>query len=538
MAGKFFQRLETTVTGGAILIAATSMLSRLLGLVRDRMLFSTFGAGDVLDSYYVAFRLPDLIFNILVLGALSSAFIPVFLETWQHDEDQAQGERVESWALANSILNILLVVLIVLGALAYLFAPHIVPLFAPGFHGEKLAQSIALTRVMLIAIVFFGVSNVLSSILNSLKRFFAFSIAPVFYNVGIILGIVLLYPVMGVRGLAWGVVVGAVLHVLVQLPTALRMGFRYRWQVLWRQARVRKVFRLMLPRTVGLGATQLEQLVSTMIGSTLAAGSVAVFYAASNLQSFPINIFGVSLAISSFPVFSEAFAKKQHDRFVLEFSKVFRRILFFIVPASVLILLLRAQIVRVVLGSGNFDWNATILTAQSLGFFSLGLFSQTLIPMLARSFYALQDTKTPVKYSMLAVGLNILGGIFLSRILGVVGLALSFAVASIVQMMLLLGTLRVRLGHLDDDRILTSTIKIIIASGITAVATWVALQLFSLGINDQTFVGIFIQGVGAGFIGILVYLVSAMLLRCDEVQLVVAWLKRARQQLTNGKEKR
>lgn len=534
MSNRLLQRLGTTVTGGAILIAAGSLVSRLLGLVRDRMLFGRFPV-DQLDTYYVAFRLPDLIFNILVLGVLSSAFIPVFIETRKRENDT---DHDVSWRLANSVLNILLAALFFLAALAFVFAPHIVPLFAPGFSGGKLHETVELTRVMLLAILFFGVSNVISSILNSFKRFFAFAFAPVLYNVGIILGLVVLAPTMGMAGLAWGVVFGAGLHLLIQLPGAFRIGFRYRWQFRWSESGVRKVFRLMLPRTLGLGVVQIEQLVSTMIASILAAGSVAIFSAANNLQSFPINIFGVSLAISSFPVFSEAFAEKNTPKFVLEFSKVFRRILFFIVPVSVLILLLRAQIVRVVLGSGEFGWNETILTAQTLGFFSLALFAQSLLPTLTRSFYALQDTVTPVKVSIVGVVLNIIGGLTLGRMMGVTGLALSFSVASAVQMLTLLVLLRSRLGDLDDDIILSSAIKIIVASGVMAVATWAALQGLALGVNQRTFAGIFVQGVVAGLAGTVTYLAITTLFRFDEMRLIRSWIGRARQVLSGSAKKK
>ena len=533
---RFFLKLETTVTGGAILIATASLISRVLGLLRDRLLFSSFGAGDTLDSYYVAFRLPDLIFNILVLGALSSSFIPLFVE-YRERAAANGGDNTSAWELTNGVLSIILFVLAGFGLLGFLFAPYLVPLFAPGFDGQKLHDAIGLTRVMLLSILLFGVSNIVGSVLNAFKRFFAFSVAPIFYNLGLIVGIVVFQPIFGLIGLAWGVVLGATLHLLVQVPSVMRLGYRFQWRLLWKNSGVRKVFRLMLPRTIGLSAVQIDQLVSTMIASTLVAGSVAIFNAAQNLQSFPINIFGVSLAISSFPVFSEAFARKQTPVFVAEFSKVFRRILFYVVPVSVLMLLLRAHIVRLVLGAGSFDWNATILTAQSLGFFSLSLFAQSLIPMLARSFYALHDTVTPARVSVVTVVLNILGSLFLSRHYGVMGLALSFAIVSSIHMVLLLTLLRWRVGDLDDNTILASTIRIIIGSGIMAAAVWATLQLFAHGVNQSTFMGIFIQGAGAACVGVIVYIVVAMLFRFNEVALIASWLRRARHVLLNGKKK-
>lgn len=525
---RLLQRLESTVTGGAILIATASLLSRVLGLVRARLLFSEFGAGDVLDTYYAAFRLPDLIFNMLVLGALSSAFVPVFVEHWQ--KEKGDSHRA-TWDLANSMLTVILAGLLVLGTVAFIFAPQIVPLFAPGFSGDKLSQTVQLTRIMLIAIVFFGVSNVLTSMLNALKRFFAFAFAPIFYNIGIIIGILVFVPTFGVIGLAWGVVLGAALHLLTQLPTVLRMGFRYRWVLDVGRKEVRRIFRLMLPRTVGLGAVQLEQTVSTMIASTLTVGSVAVFSGATDIQSFPVNIFGVSFAVASFPVFSEAFSNKNHAQFVEAFSRVFRRILFFIIPVSVLMLLLRAHIVRLLLGTGKFDWAATLLVAQCLGFFALSLFAQSLMPVIARSFYALQDTKTPVRVSIAGVALNIAGGLILTRFMGVQGLALSFSIASVLQMLVLLALLRHRLGDLDDNRILESALKIIVASGVMALGVWITLQFFALGINSRTFVGILIQGAGAGLVGVILYTCLVVMFRFDEVRLVRQWLIRARNQL-------
>lgn len=499
------------------------------------MLSSRIGPGDVLDSYYVAFRLPDFLFNILILGALSSAFIPVFIELW-HKAHEEREEPSRAWHLVNNLMSVFLAALVVLSGLGILFAPQIVPVFAPGFHGQTLHESVVLTRIMLLSILFFGASNIISSVLNSLKRFFAFAFAPVFYNVGIIIGILFLYPKFGYVGLGWGVVIGALLHMCIQLPSVRNLGYRFRWDFSIRQQSVRRVFRMMIPRTIGLGAVQLDQTVSIMIASTLAAGSVSVFALATNLASVPISLFGISLAIASFPVFSEYLAAKEHDRFVLEFSKVFRRVLYFTVPISVLFLLLRAHIVRVVLGAGMFDWNDTYLTAQALGFMSLSLFAQGLIPMLARSFYAMQDTSTPVKISLVAVVMNIAGGLTLGPRMGVEGLALSFSIASTVQMLLLLIMLRVRLGSLDDARILNSTLKIIVASAVMAAVVWVMLRFFALGINNRTFVGILMQGAGAGFVGALVYVAATTLFRFDEVNLIRQWVSKARRQLTRGGE--
>lgn len=528
MFSKFFARFESSIMGGAILIAAASFASRLLGLLRDRLLFSRFGAGDTLDSYYAAFRLPDLLFQILILGALSSAFIPVFL---QYRAKEKEGGHEESWDIANTVLTIIVIALTALAVVAFFLAPWVVPLFAPGFDGEKLTQTVFLTRIMLGAIVFFGASNIVSSILNAARRFAAFAISPILYNVGILVGILWLYPQWGITGLGLGVVLGALLHLLVQLPPTFRIGWRYRWPRAWKHRGVSRIFRLMGPRMVGLGALQLEQLACTLIASTLATGSVAIFNAAQNLASFPINIFGVSLAVSSFPVFAAAFAEKRTDDFVREFSRVARRILFVIIPLSVIIVLLRAHIVRVVLGAGNFDWDATIRTAQSLGFLSLTLFAQSLIPMLARSFYALQDTKTPMATGVSAVLVSVVLAVTLGPRFGVEGLALAVAAASGLHMVALFLLLRHRLGELDDLVIITSTIKIIVASAAAGFATWLTLLVAARGVNQATFIGIFLQALQAASVGTFVYVCLALLMRFDEVRLVGQWLRAAQRQL-------
>lgn len=522
------------MTGGAIIIATASIGSRVLGLLRDRLLATSFGAGDILDTYYAAFKLPDLIFNILVLGALSSAFIPVFIKYISRREPGHPDTEESAWRLANSVLGILVIGLGILGTLVFVFAHQLMPLIAPGFTGDKQIVTAQLTRIMLVAIIFFAASNVATGILTSFKRYLYFAFAPVMYNLGIILGIIVLVPKYGVYGLAYGVVIGALAHLLIQLPFLFRVGYRFKAVIDFRHPGVREVGRLMIPRTFGLAVSQVEQLMSTIIGSLLAAGSVAVFNLANNLQSFPINVFGVSLAVAAFPFFSEAFAKNDTDKFVEHFSSAFRRILFLIIPTSILILLLRAQIVRVILGSGNFSWEDTYYTAQTLGFFSLSLFAQALIPVLARAFYAFHDTRTPVKVGIISVIINVAGALILSRYWGVMGLGISFSIASVVNMLLLLLALRKRIGHLDDYRIGKSTVKIVGISLAMGVVVWGMKYFLALGVDMSTFVGVLIQGVGAATVGIVVYLLLAVIFRCEEIRIITERILRVKKQLVNG----
>jgi putative peptidoglycan lipid II flippase len=524
---KLWYKLSTTILGGAIVIGLTGVLSRVLGLVRDRLLASSFGGGGALDPYFAAFKLPDFIFNVLVLGALSSSFIPVFVG-YLKKHDSSDTSNDEAWRIANSVLNLLLIVLVGLGLIFFIFANQLVPLIAPGFSGERLATTIRLSRIMLVAIIFFGASNIVSAILNSFKRFFAFALAPVLYNLGIIAGIIWFVPRWGIIGLAYGVVIGALAHLLIQIPGVFRLGFRYQRILDLKHAGVRQIGKLMLPRTFGLAVNQIDQLVSTIIASGLAAGSLTQFNFANNLQNFPINVFGVSLAIAVFPAFSEAYAAKDMDAFIGHFSRTVRRLLVVMIPASVLLLILRAQIVRVVVGAHAFDWDATYQTAQVLGYFTLSIFAQALIPILARSFYALHDTATPVKVGIAAVAVDIAGAIFFSRHFGVIGLALAFSISSLLNMLGLYVILRRRLGSLDDARVARTTSKIVIASLVAGAVAWVLLRFAALGVDMQRLVGIFLQGLVAGTGGIAAYLVTASLLHVEEVQVFRDWWARVR----------
>ena len=489
--------LEKTVGGAAIIIAGASILSRLIGLLRDRLLSSTFGAGQVLDAYYAAFRLPDLVFNTLVLGALSSAFIPVFLEAWSLDKKRA-------WQISNSILNILFLIIIFVGTCFFIFAPGLVGLIVPGFGPETRVLTISLTRVMLIGILFFTLSNVAGSILKSFRKFIAYSIAPIMYNLGIIFGILVLVQKIGPIGLAWGVVFGSAAHFLVQLPSLTRTGYRWKPDFKLLPA-VKKIGILMLPRCFSLAINQFNLIVTTFIGSGLVVGAIAVYNLAFNLISLPVNIFGVSLATSVFPVFSQSFIERAFGRFRYHFSRTLRRVLYFIIPVTLLFIALRAQIVRIILGAGQFGWRDTIFTARCLGWFSVSLFAQALIPVVAQAFFARRDTKTPVKTALAGFIINLFGCVFLGRLMGPGGLALAFTLASIVNFSLLYWLLGKRVKGIIKKEDLYFVFKLIIFSAVMIGFVQVVKYQVGALVNMQTFFGVLIQAISASIIGALIY---------------------------------
>lgn len=510
MRKKLFSTLlksADTIAGAALIIATLSVASRVLGVLRDRILAGTFGAGQTLDLYYAAFRFPDLLFNLLVLGALSAGFIPIFSHL------MAQNEKDKAWRLANNILNLLTLGLAILCLFGILAAPWLVGFIAPGFGPETKETLVSLIRIMFVSPLLLGVSSIIGSVLQAKRRFFVYSLSPIFYNLGIISGALILAPRFGIIGLAWGVAVGSFLHLMIQIPTFFRLGFKYQRIIEWRDKNVLAVFRMMSARTFSLAVTQVNLIVITIIASTLTTGSLAVFNLANNLQFFPISIFGISFALAVFPLMSAA---PEKEKLVFLFSRTFRQILFFIIPATVIVLTLRAQIVRLVLGTGKFDWTATVLTIDTLGFFAISFFAQATLPLLNRTFFAQQNSRIPLLTGLVAEGANIILAIFLSKRLGAPGLALAFSISTIINFILLFVFLHRRLHGLDERRIVISTAKYTAAAFLAACAIQ-SMKLLVWPYADMSrFWGVLLQASVAGIFGSLVYLGTCSLLKSEE----------------------
>lgn len=533
MIKRLFSGQINSVALAALLVAFSSLTSRFLGIFRDRILAGAFGAGDTLDIYYAAFRVPDLIFHLLVLGALSAGFIPILTglikdTKFSHFVSYHKSKNKEAWDLANNILNILALSLFFISFVGIIFAPVLVKLIALGFSPEKQLLTVKLTRLMLLAPIFLGLSSVFGGILQSFKRFFVYSLSPIVYNIGIIFGALYFVPMNnmfgGIDGLAWGVVLGAFLHMAVQLPLVYKLGFRHRFKIDFKNKNVKKIFKMMVPRTLSLGIAQVNLLVITIIASTLQAGSLSVFNFANNLQSFPVSIFGISFAVAVFPTLSAfAFDRK---KLIKNFSDIFRQILFFIVPATVLLLTLRAQIIRVVFGVGKFNWEDTILTMNTLAYFSISLFAQASLPLLVRMYYARHNSKTPFFIGLASAIINIFCSLYFAPRLGIAGLALAFSIASIFNFVLLWIFLKIEIGDMDELKIIYSSLKFSVAALISGISIQGMKLLVVDYVNMSTFLGILSQGLFAGLIGIIIYLAIASLLKSEELFYFWGLLKR------------
>lgn len=513
MVFRLIRKESKTVFGAAMILGALSFLSRLMGLIRDRLLSGAFGAGDTLDVYYAAFKIPDFLFGLIVVGALSASFIPLFTRAYTHTLS-----REKAWELTNNVLHLIVAAMAFLSLGLALFAYPLAGIIAPGFSPEKQQAVVQFLRIMLLAQVFLAGSVVFGSVLQSLKRFVLYAFAPILYNLGIIAGALWLVPRVGAIGLAWGVVFGAFLHFLLQFVGAYAAGYRYR--PIWRpkDKDSREMFALMGPRMLGIGISQVQFLMFTAFASLLPTGSLTMFQFAYNIQFFPVGIIGVSYAIAAFPTFAESLAKENKEEFIRVFSSTVRQILFFMVPLMLAFLVFRAQAVRLIVGAGAFDWAATIQTADALAFFAMSFVAQSLIYVLSRAFFALKDTVTPLAAGLVSTVFAFVTTMWLLPHLGISGLAAAFSFAATINLALLWVPLRGRIGSLDEARLLKALLVFSVA-GIASGFTMQFLKPLSVQLVPlDTFLGVLLQASLAGGAGLVVYVVICYLLRSEELQ--------------------
>jgi putative peptidoglycan lipid II flippase len=420
------------------LLAFFSIVAKVTGFWRDRILAGQFGASRDLDIYYSAFKLPDLIFNLFILGAVSSAFIPVFIEEYRQDQPRA-------WRTARNFANIGFIAVLIAVILAYIFITPLSHLVAPGFSADQQAVLVSLLAIMLGSSLIFAVSTVMGSVLQALERFVAFSLAPVLYNIGIILGAWYVVPVMRdmgyppVLGLGVGVLIGGLLHLGIQLPAAMRAGFRFGAVFDVRDVSVRKIFRLMIPRTVGIGAYSIESATMNAFASLLAVGSITVFTLANNLQFVPISVIGISVATAVFPGLSSAAVEKNMAEFRSKLYASLRSTAVMAFAAGVGLAVGGRLIIGTLFQTGAFKASDVRSASIVLAIFMLGVIAQSLIPIMSRAFYALQDTRTPVVIAVFSIFVDILLALIFAFALkwGIYGLALAIALSGNINYLLL-----------------------------------------------------------------------------------------------------
>jgi len=511
-------RRQTNILSAASVIAMAVLGAKFLGIIRYWLLAVYIRPVADLDIFFAAFRIPDFIFQILVMGTLTTAFIPVIAAYI------GRGENAKAWRVSSIIVNLALIVFAILAVIAFIFAKDLAIIVAPGFaaYPVKLEKLTDLSRIMLSAQVFFVISNFFSAIIQSTKRFLIPALAPVAYNVGIILGIVFLAPSLGIYGPAWGVVLGILLHFLVQLPLVRHLGFKYELVLDLKDRGVHEVAKLLGPRTFGLAISQISFTVDTAMASLLATSSITILNLSQALQQVPVGLFGATIAQAALPTLSEEQARENLDNFKKTLLTSFHQILFLTLPATAILIVLRIPMVRLAfgLGNNNFPWELTVLTGKTLAVFGLGIFTQSLINLLARAFYALRDSMTPVKIGVTTFVVSIILSLVFILIfhLPVWALAISSVVGDGINFILLFLFLD-HVLHFNRREVFIPAGKIFLAAAITGLALYIPMKLLDQLVFDTTKTIPLIMLTGAaGISGLSVYLFLTWLLGITELQ--------------------
>jgi len=530
---KIINSQQNTVLSAATLIMIMIAVSMVLGLVRQRVLASYFEP-ESLSLFFAAFRLPDAIFQVLVFGTFSSAFIPVFTKTLKEGETKA-------WLLAGKVVSIGLAIFLLAVAVIGIFAVQIYSVIAPGYGPLGIQQVAFLARILFAAQGFFVVSYVLTGVLESSRRFLVPALAPIFYNLGIILGTVLLTPRLGLTAPAIGVVIGAFAHFIIQYPLSRKLGFRFTWNLKPDEG-VKKIGQLALPRVIDLAFDQIGKSAELFLSSIISQASYTYYTFANSLQLLPVTLFGTSLAKAVLPMLSNADGDKKEFRRILLVA--IYQAMFFTLPMAAALIALRIPIVRLIYGTKIFDWNSTVQTGTVLSVFAVSVVFQTLMSILSRSFFALHDTKTPVKVSFVGLALLVVGDFVMVKGLGfgVWSLAASFAFSTLVESVILIILIDKRIGKIANLKFIVHTLKIFVASSISGVAMYFMLKIFDksvwvkrlslLGgldatttfpfekfVLDTRYTGNVIILTGVTFLlGLIIYTLLSLLFRVDEAK--------------------
>ncbi|MBA4396558.1 MAG: murein biosynthesis integral membrane protein MurJ [Syntrophus sp. (in: bacteria)] len=459
------------VARAAGVVGLYTMLSRIFGFLRDMVVAAFFGAGLVTDAFFVAFRIPNLLRRLLGEGSLTVAFVPVFTE---YLDKKPKAEALELANIAFTILSIILVAVSILGVI---FSPLIVAVMAPGFTKipAQYDLTVFLNRLMFPYIFFISLVALCMGILNSLRHFAAPALSPVILNISIILAALTLRDFFEepIVALAVGVMIGGVLQLAMQWPFLVRMGVRLKPAFNFAHPGIKKIGMLMLPAVFGAAIYQINVFVGTILASFLPSGSVSYLYYADRIVELPLGVFAIAVGTATLPSFSDQISKGNLDEFKKTLAFSMRLILFVTIPAMIALIALREPIISVLFQRGHFDATSTMLTAQALFFYAVGLWAFSVIRVIVSAFYSLQDTKTPMKAAIVALVVNVVFSLILMFPLKHGGLALATSIASAVNVILLTVILTKKIGSFTDRDFYGSVFRMILASAVM----WMAIVL-------------------------------------------------------------
>lgn len=496
------------------------VLSNLTSMVRTIMTAQIFGASDILDAFNVAHRFPDILFNLVAGGALASAFIPTLTEFLENND------RIGGWKLTSAIINLVTTVLIAICVGAWIYSKKVSLLIAPEFGTDQLALISSMLRIMLISPIVFGISGLTMGVLNTHKNFWLPALAPTMYWFGMILGLLFLTPSIGVFGLAWGSVLGSVLHLAIQLPGILRLsGSKYHFTYGLKFPAVREVGRLMAPRLFGVGIVQINFLVNNIIGSGLPYGSISAFDFAFRIMTMPQVVIAQAISIAALPTFSAQIARGKPEEMRSSLASTLRGILLLSLPAAVGLILLKNPIIKLLYERGEFTAEDTELVAWALLWFTVGLVGHSLVEILSRAFYALHDTKTPVGIGVGAMSLNVVFSLTFPGLFENVGwhpvggLALANSLATTIEMVILLFLMQRRLKGLNGKFVFAGLAKSLIGVG----GMWLGLYVW---IISTTMYSIWLISLGGILVGGTIYVGLLYLLKTEEIRIGINFLQR------------
>ena len=514
---------QSNILSAALVIMVTIIFSQILGLIRQRLLVGIFGASNTLGVYLASTKIPDFLFQLIIAGALSSAFIPVF------SEYLGKGKERDAHKLGSTLLMVGLVIFSILSIFLFIFAKDISGLVAPGFSPSQINLMAELTRIVIFGELFFILGSFLSAILQSYNHFFIPGIASAAFNLGIIIGIITLSPFVGIFSAAYGVVLGSLIFVIVQLPLVRKLGFSFKPSFSLKSSGVLDVLKLMWPRTLSIGIFQLGTIVTVTLVSFLPnpGRNYVIFDYAQTLAFAPVVLFGQAIAQAAFPILSKE--RERLEDFKTTFITSLNQMLYLVLPVSALFLVLRIPIVRLIYGAAQFDWNATVLTGTTLAFFSISIFAQALVYLVSRGFYALHDTKTPLIIGALTTGLMIALGasfIFIYHY-GIESIAIAYSIGSIINILVLFIFLDRKTGGFKKIPLVISLAKITLATIFTGFALYIPIKLLDQLVFDttKTINLIFLTGISS-FAGLSLYLFLTWLFDVKEATMFIHLFKR------------
>jgi len=534
MVKGFFKIINKEVSGlhqAAYLLAFFAISSQILALIRDRLLAAHFGAGHILDLYYAAFRIPDFIFITVGSMVSVSVLIPFLVEKMKAGSEEGRK-------FIGNIFTFFFLLIIVISIIAFFFIPIINKFLFTGFNSVDLSIVNNMTRILLLSPIFLGISNIFGTLTQTYKRFLIYSLSPILYNLGIILGIVLLYPMFGLVGLVLGVVVGAFLHFAIQIPFIVENKFFPKPKLKFDFAEIRKVLFVSIPRTFTLGSDNISVIFLLSFASSMVAGSIAVFNLSYNMQSVLLSVIGVSYSLAAFPILVRFFADGERRKFLDQIILSAQHIIFWSLPCVVLFITLRAQIVRTILGAGAFNWTQTRLTAAALAVFVISILFQNLTLLFVRAYYAAGNTRKPfiakfinaTSTVALGFGFMILYKVYppfkdllenLLRIKDVPGtiilaLPLGWSVGEVLNSLVLWFIFEKDFKGFSKP-VLKTALQVLLSSLSIGIVSYFSLNLFALIFNLNTVIGIFMQGFLSGLLGILVGIIVLILLKNKEI---------------------